>query len=75
MRIDARRLPLGLMGLAGLILLASAGTSARLFPDLIPPPANFRAGRHRRRERHDVLCGVTRCILACADSGGRLADP
>ena len=31
----------GLVALASLILVASAGTSARPFPDLIPLPANF----------------------------------
>jgi sugar lactone lactonase YvrE len=31
----------GLFALAGLMLLASAGTSARPFPDLIPLPADF----------------------------------
>jgi sugar lactone lactonase YvrE len=41
MRIHARHLHTGLVALAGLILLASAGTSARPFPDLIPLPADF----------------------------------
>jgi sugar lactone lactonase YvrE len=41
MRMHARHLHTGLIALAGLILLASAGTSARPFPDLIPLPADF----------------------------------
>jgi sugar lactone lactonase YvrE len=41
MRMHARHLHTGLVALAGLILLASAGTSARPFPDLIPLPADF----------------------------------
>lgn len=41
MRIHARHLHTGLVALAGLIVLASAGTSARPFPDLIPLPADF----------------------------------
>ena len=36
-----RRLHVGLLALAGLVLLAPAGTSARPFPDLIPLPADF----------------------------------
>jgi sugar lactone lactonase YvrE len=41
MRMHAWDLHTGLIALAGLILLASAGTSARSFPDLIPLPADF----------------------------------
>ena len=37
----ARHLHTGLVALAALVLLASAGTSARPFPDLIPLPADF----------------------------------
>jgi len=36
-----RRLHAHLLALAGLALLASAGTAARAFPDLIPLPADF----------------------------------
>src|SRR4029453_3247707 len=39
MRVPARHFPHGLM--AGLILVASAGSSARAFPDFIPLPADF----------------------------------
>ena len=41
MRMHGRRLHVGLLALTGLVLLASAGTSARPFPDLIPLPADF----------------------------------
>ena len=41
MRMHARHLHTGLVALAGLIVLASAGTSAQPFPDLIPLPADF----------------------------------
>ena len=41
MRMYARRSPAGLAAVAGLILLASAGTFARAFPDLIQLPADF----------------------------------
>ncbi len=41
MRMHARHLHTGPVALAGLFLLASAGTSARPFPDLIPLPADF----------------------------------
>ena len=41
MRTHARYLYAGPVALAGLILLASAGTSARPFPGLIPLPADF----------------------------------
>ena len=39
--MHVRHLHRGLIGLAGLIFLASAGTSAQPFPDLIPLPADF----------------------------------
>lgn len=41
MRMHARHFYSGLVALAGLILVASAGTFARPFPDLIPLPADF----------------------------------
>jgi streptogramin lyase len=41
MRSSARRLHLGLVALTGIILVASALTSARAFPDFIPLPADF----------------------------------
>jgi sugar lactone lactonase YvrE len=41
MRTLARHLQTRLVTVAGLILLAAAGTSARPFPDLIPLPADF----------------------------------
>ena len=41
MRLYARHFDSRRVALVGLILLASAGTSARPFPDLIPLPANF----------------------------------
>jgi sugar lactone lactonase YvrE len=41
MSVNARRLQLRLIGLAGLVLLASAPTSTRSFPDLIALPADF----------------------------------
>jgi sugar lactone lactonase YvrE len=41
MRMHAPHLSSGLVAVAGLILLASAGTFARPFPDLIPLPADF----------------------------------
>jgi DNA-binding beta-propeller fold protein YncE len=41
MRMHARHIHLKVVVLAGLVLLASAGTSARPFPDLIPLPADF----------------------------------
>ena len=41
MRTHARYRHTALVALAGLVLLASAGTSARPFPDLIPLPADF----------------------------------
>ena len=41
MRVRARHFHQGLIGLAGLILVASTGTSARAFPELIQLPANF----------------------------------
>lgn len=41
MRTHARHLHTGLVVLAGLVLLASARSSARPFPDLIPLPADF----------------------------------
>ena len=41
MRTHTRNLHKGLAALAGLVLLASAGISARPFPDLIPLPADF----------------------------------
>ena len=41
MRMHARHVHPSLVALAGLILLASAGISARPFPDLIPLPADF----------------------------------
>src|SRR5262245_38885215 len=40
MRTHARHLHTGLVVLAGLVLLASARSSARPFPDLIPLPAD-----------------------------------
>jgi sugar lactone lactonase YvrE len=41
MRVRARHFHRGLIPLAGLILVASAGSSAQAFPDLIPLPAGF----------------------------------
>ena len=41
MRTHARYRHTALVALAGLVLLASAGTSARPFPDFIPLPADF----------------------------------
>ena len=41
MRVHARHWQPGLTALAGLVLVASAGTSARAFPDLIQLPADF----------------------------------
>ena len=41
MRSYARRLQHGLVALTGIVLVASALTSARAFPDLIPLPADF----------------------------------
>ena len=41
MRVRARHLSLGLIALAGLIVVVSAGTSARAFPELIQLPADF----------------------------------
>jgi hypothetical protein len=41
MRTHARHLHTGLVVLAGLVLLASGGSSARPFPDLIPLPSDF----------------------------------
>ena len=41
MRTDARHFDTCLAALAGLVLLASAGTTAQPFPDLIPLPADF----------------------------------
>ena len=41
MRTHARHLHTGLVVLAGLVLLASARSSARPFPDLIPLPSDF----------------------------------
>lgn len=41
MRTHARYRRSALVALAGLVLLASAGTSARPFPDLIPLPGDF----------------------------------
>src|SRR5262245_20404453 len=41
MRSDVRYSVSGLIALAGLVLLASAATSARAFPDLIQLPADF----------------------------------
>jgi sugar lactone lactonase YvrE len=41
MRRHARYRQMALVALAGLVLLASTGTSARPFPDLIPLPADF----------------------------------
>lgn len=41
MRVHARHWQQGLMALAGLILVASAGISARAFPDLIQLPPDF----------------------------------
>jgi sugar lactone lactonase YvrE len=41
MRVRARHLSLGLIALAGLIGVTSAGTSARAFPELIQLPADF----------------------------------
>ena len=41
MRTHTRRVDTCLAALAGLVLLASAGTTAQPFPDLIPLPADF----------------------------------
>jgi len=41
MRVHARRFHQSLIALVGLVVVASAGTSARAFPDLIPLPADF----------------------------------
>jgi len=41
MRQSARHFHQSLIALVGLVLVASAGTSARAFPDLIPLPADF----------------------------------
>jgi sugar lactone lactonase YvrE len=41
MRTHARYRHMALVALAGLVLLASTGTSARPFPDLVPLPADF----------------------------------
>jgi sugar lactone lactonase YvrE len=41
MRVRARHFHQGLIALAGVILVASAGTSARAFPDFIQLPADF----------------------------------
>jgi len=41
MRVHARCFHQSLIALVGLVVVASAGTSARAFPDLIPLPADF----------------------------------
>lgn len=41
MRVRARHFHQGLIALAGVVLVASAGTPARAFPDLIQLPADF----------------------------------
>jgi hypothetical protein len=41
MRVCARHFQQGLIALAGLIIVASAGTSARAFPEFIQLPADF----------------------------------
>ncbi len=41
MRVHARHFHQSLIALVGVVVVASAGTSARAFPDLIPLPADF----------------------------------
>ena len=74
MRTHARHFDTCLAALAGLVLLASAGTTAQPFPDFIPLPADFGPEGHCGRKRDHVLCRISRRIHARPDSRGRLAD-